>query len=322
MMRIPENRVHQVLTTVLTDRGFAPGRARTSARLFTEANRDGVFSHGLDRFERYLGGIASGLMDPAAEPSRSWGGGALERWDGHRGPGNLNARAAMGRAIELAGNYGMGGVALANTNHWMRAGSYGWQAVEAGCIGICWTNTMPNLPPWGADRPLVGNNPLVFAVPRESGAAVLDMAVSQFSYGALDRYARDGRPLPVPGGYDAEGELSTDARAILESGRPLPAGFWKGSGLSILLDLTAALLSGGRATCDIEADPDRETGISQVFLAFAPPEHPGLADRVLGILEENGVRYPGRRTLEHRAESAEKGIAVDEDVWNRITALL
>ena len=60
---------------------------------------------------------------------------AYERWNGHRGFGPLNARQAMERACELAKQYGIGMVALANNNHWMRGGSYGLQAADAGCIG-------------------------------------------------------------------------------------------------------------------------------------------------------------------------------------------
>jgi 3-dehydro-L-gulonate 2-dehydrogenase len=97
----------------------------------------------------------------------------MERWDGRRGPGNLNAHASMARAIALAREHGVGCVALANTNHWMRGGSYGWQAAEAGVIGICWTNTLANVPPWGASEPRIGNNPLVVAVPRADGHVVL-----------------------------------------------------------------------------------------------------------------------------------------------------
>lgn len=33
-------------------------------------------------------------------------------------------------------------------------------SADAGVIGVCWTNTLPNLPPWGADEPRIGNNPL------------------------------------------------------------------------------------------------------------------------------------------------------------------
>lgn len=323
MTRLPYEEIVDALASLLENRGFTSPRARLSAKLFTDANRDGVYSHGLDRFGRFLGHISAGLVIPDAESERVWSGGALERWDGHRGPGNLNAYAAMARACHLAEENGIGCVALANTNHWMRGGAYGWQAADAGYLGICWTNTMPNLPPWGSDKPLIGNNPLIMAVPRPQGHVVLDMAMSQFSYGALSRYAKEGRELPVPGGYDGRGGLTTDAAAVESTGRPLPIGFWKGSGLSILLDLFGALLSGGQATCDMSTDPNKETGVSQVFIALSPPNHPGLTDRVVASLGAEGTaRYPGKGTLAHREESRTHGVAVDEDVWRNIKAML
>ena len=101
--------------------------------------------------------------------------------------------------IELAKEFGIGCVALGNTNHWLRGGSYGWQAAEAGCVGICWTNTQPNMPAWGARDRRIGNNPFIMAVPREGGHVVVDIAMAQFSYGQMDNKALRGEMLPVPG---------------------------------------------------------------------------------------------------------------------------
>ena len=224
----------------------------------------------------------------------------------------------MEAAIERSRGHGIGCVALANTNHWMRGGTYGWQAAGRGAIAICWTNTLPILPPWGADAPRIGNNPLVIAVPRAGGHVVLDMAMSQFSYGALAAYRSRGEPLPVPGGYDRTGHLTRDPAAIEASGRPLPIGFWKGSGLSIMLDMIAAVLSGGRATHDIPARPEEETGLSQVFVAI---DVASLADReemarvVDAILADLQVRYPGQRTIHERARNLDQGIPVDPSAW-------
>ena len=66
------------------------------------------------------------------------------------GMGPYNAHVAMGRAVELAEEHGMGVVAIRNTNHWQRGGAYGLQAADAGMLGICWTNTTGNMPPWGS----------------------------------------------------------------------------------------------------------------------------------------------------------------------------
>ena len=330
MKRIPFEQIHETLARVLRRLGFAPPRAELCARLFAETTRDGVYTHGLNRFPRFVAMVRNGTIHVNAEPVAIARFGALERWDGRSGPGNLNAHAAMERAMALSREHGIGCVSLGNTNHWMRGGTYGWQAAEAGLIGICWTNTMPNLPPWGAAEPCIGNNPLVIAVPRTKGPVVLDMAMSQFSYGALESYRMRGEPLPMDGGFDADGKLTRDPGAIEASQRPLPVGYWKGSGLAIVLDAMAALLSLGKATHQIAADPLRETGLAQVFVAMNPAavgaDSEDAIDKIVDSLHrcngtERRVRYPGERTLQIRAENRRLGLPVDEVVWAEIEAL-
>ena len=143
-MRVAFETLHGVLAAGLRRAGMAPERAGECGRLFAEASRDGVATHGLNRFPRFLRMIARGVVDVHATAVCVSAAGALERWDGRRGPGNLNARDAMGRAIALARAHGIGCVALGDTNHWMRGGSYGWQAADANAVALCWTNTMPD----------------------------------------------------------------------------------------------------------------------------------------------------------------------------------
>jgi 3-dehydro-L-gulonate 2-dehydrogenase len=334
MNRISFEEVRETLAGALRRLGFSAERAQSCARLFAETTRDGVYTHGVHRFPRFVAQIQNGSVDVSAEPVLLAGFGALERWDGRRGPGNLNAQASMERAMELSRAHGLGCVSMGNTNHWMRGGSYGWQAAESGLIGICWTNTMPNLPPWGGAEPCLGNNPLVIAVPRAGGPVVLDMAMSQFSYGALESYRKRGEPLPVDGGFDAQGKLTRDAAAIEQTQRPLPVGYWKGSGLSMVLDMMAATMSLGRATHELSSDPLLEAGISQVFLAMNPAALGGearaaqIGDEVVASVhgcrpaeEGKTVRYPGEQTLRVRAENTRLGLPVDEAVWAQIVAL-
>jgi 3-dehydro-L-gulonate 2-dehydrogenase len=332
-VRVPYDELVAFLSSVLLRLGFSDDRAKTCTRLFADATRDGVYSHGVHRFPRFVRSVRNGLVIPQASPRLVSRFGSMERWDGRSGPGNLNARQCMQRAVELCREHGIGGVALANTNHWMRGGAYGWQAAEAGVIGICWTNTMPNLPPWGASDPRVGNNPLIIAVPRREGHIVLDMAMSQFSYGAIESYRLRGEILPVPGGFTRDGELTRDPAAIEQSHRPLPIGYWKGSGLALMLDLLASLLSGGHATCDIAPDPERESRLSQMFIALNPsalgdPDAvEQTADRVVAYLHhgtagsEEPVRYPGENLLKIRRENMERGIPVNAAIWREIQEL-
>jgi 3-dehydro-L-gulonate 2-dehydrogenase len=330
--------LHAVMRDVLLRHDMEPARADECARLFADASRDGFASHGANRFPRFVAMIRNGMVDVHARAERVGARGAMERWDGRRGPGNLNAQACMDRAIEIAREHGLGAVGLANTNHWMRGGNYGWQAAEAGMIGICWSNTLPNVPAWGATVPLIGNNPLIIAVPRAAGHVVLDIAMSQFSYGALAVHRMRGDQLPVDGGYDEAGELTRDPAAIERTQRLLPIGFWKGSGLAMLLDMVGALLSGGKATHEFSRVPEQESGQSQVFLVIdassldaastgAPGANAGIIDRIVDQLHAGAaevgerVRYPGEGTLERRRESLAHGVSVDDTIWHDITAL-
>ena len=329
-MRIPFQQLQSEFKRVLLSLDFSDEKAEQCATIFAENSRDGVYTHGLNRFPVFVQFVKDGLVKPHAVPTKENAFGALEQWNGNLGPGILNARFCMGRAINLADEHGISCVALKNTNHWMRAGAFGWQAADAGLIGICFTNTIANLPPWGGLDPRLGNNPLVIAVPREGGHVVLDMAVSQYSVGKLNQYKNNQEELPLPGGYDADGNLSTDAATILESKRLLPVGFWKGSGLSLVLDLLATVLSQGQSTARI-TQSEKESGVSQVFICIKPQHNQYTADAIEEIIsytktsrpdhKGSSIAYPGENTLKTRAQSLKDGVLVDNKIWAQVLGM-
>jgi len=331
--RIPFNDVVELLTTVLRRKGFETERARACARIFAENSLDGVASHGLNRFPRFVEYIDKGFVIPEAVPTTLNAVGSIEQWDGRCGPGPLNALAATKRAMSLAETQGLGCVAMANTNHWMRGGYYGRVAAAAGFVFIGWSNTTANMPAWGARDARLGNNPLVIAVPNGTDPVVLDMAMTQYSYGTLERKQLRGESLPYVGGYDTAGELTSDPSSIIESQRALPVGYWKGSGLALLLDLVAAILSGGKSTQEVSTQP-AEYAVSQVYLAFdctklskqrsIDAAVQSIIDHVRSSIpahEGEDVLLPGDRVRRTRSENLEKGIPVDAVVWDLIRSI-
>jgi 3-dehydro-L-gulonate 2-dehydrogenase len=312
--------------------GFVREKADTLARIFMENSLDGVYTHGVNRFPEFIEYVRKGLIRIDAEPECMHVAGNVEQWDGHSGPGVLNALRCAERAREIAHEHGMGCVALANTNHWMRGGTYGWRVAKAGCAYIGWTNATASMPPWGAIEPRLGNNPLIIAIPYQDEAIVLDMALSQYSIGALRQKKMRNESLEVPGGYDREGNLSHDPAAILESRRILPIGHWKGAGLSLLLDILATVLSGGLSVARITAQR-AECNVSQVFVALSLDRLTNSATINTAIEEilshyhqattdgQHGpVLYPGERVLRVRREN-HAGIPVIATVWEQIVSL-
>ena len=330
-MKVTFEQLKAAFNRVLISRGVDSETADACAEMFARTTESGVYSHGVNRFPRFIQQLENGDIIPDAQPKRITSLGAIEQWDAQRSIGNLTAKKMMDRAIELAADHGIGLVALRNANHWMRGGTYGWLAADHGCIGICWSNTMPNMPAWGGKDRKIGNNPLIMAVPRSNGEhAMIDCAVSQFSYGKIEDCRLRGVQLPVPGGYNEKGELTTDPAEIEKTWRVLPMGYWKGSGLSIALDLIATVLTNGNSVHTIGTFGD-EIGLTQIMIAIDPAKFntveqtDAIVDAILAdvkssepVTEGGEVYYPGELELKNIKENKELGVPVIEEVWESV----
>ena len=162
---IPAKEMQKCFTGILSKSGFTQDRALQCAEIFTGSSVDGIYTHGVNRFPRFIEYIKKGLVIPGAQPTLQHAFGGIEQWNGNIGPGILNAVQATNRAMQLSQANGIGCVSLANTNHWMRGGYYGWQAAKAGFVFIGWTNTIGIMPAYNASDSRLGNNPLVMALP-------------------------------------------------------------------------------------------------------------------------------------------------------------
>ena len=329
---VPAGEMKQTFFNILTQQGLKKEKALTCAEIFTANSIDGVYSHGVNRFGRFIEYLQEGYIEKDAEPKLIQARQAIEHWDAQFGPGPLNALHATDRAMQLASDFGMGCVTLANNNHWMRAGYYAWKAAKAGFAFMSWTNTIGNMPAWNAVDRRLGNNPIVLAMPYKDEAIVLDMAMSQYSYGKMEMTAMKNEQLPTAGGFDKNGNLSTDPQSIIESGRFLPVGFWKGAGLSFLLDIFATLLSGGMPTHEVTKKKIEWS--SQIFIAFELSQahnYSSMAKVLEGMVKDyhesipdssgNKIAYPGENVIATRKKNAENGIPVIKKVWEDILQL-
>jgi 3-dehydro-L-gulonate 2-dehydrogenase len=332
-MRISPENMQKVLFELFVKYKFNKESAKLLANVFTESTIDGISSHGINRVPLFIEYIKKGIIKIDAEAEKIASFGNIERWDGKLGPGIVNATKCTNRAIELAKQHGMGMVALRNTNHWMRGGTYGKQAANANCISILFTNTKPNMPPWGGKDSRIGNNPFVVSIPRKKGHVVLDMATSQFSFGKINDYRLKGEKLPYHGGWDDNDELSNDPEKILTKERGLPIGYWKGSALSIVLDMLATLLSAGNSTYKISSK-EIETAISQVYICIYPDvfKNKGLQERLIEEIIDfthdvepinpgDKIYYPGERSSQTRVKNLKEGIVVNDSIWEKIITL-
>ena len=122
--------------------------------------------------------------------------------------------------------------------------------------------------------------------------------------------------------------------AILETERSLPMGLWKGSALSIVLDMLTTVLSGGKSTYQLGLAP-YETGVSQVFICLHQPSlgdtdlHERLLNEIIDfthsatpVTKGSKTYYPGERTALTRHKNLKEGIPVHTSVWQSILDLI
>jgi len=114
-MRVTYQEMYNEFVRVLQKYGMTKERAELSAKLFADASLEGIYTHGLNRFPKFIESVENGWVFINAEPVLKDEIGFIERYDGQRGPGNLNAYFCMERAIQKAKENAVGITTISNT---------------------------------------------------------------------------------------------------------------------------------------------------------------------------------------------------------------
>jgi LDH2 family malate/lactate/ureidoglycolate dehydrogenase len=322
----------QKIAAALTAAGVAPEQAEIEAQVMAEADLLDVPSHGVRMLPGLLAALREGRVSTRPQIRLLRQMGATSLLDCDNGPGRFGACRAMQDAVERARQFGIGACLAVNTTHWGRAHAYAYRAARQGLVGLCCTNAIPTMAGWGATRRILGNNPLAIAIPRTDADAplVLDMAMSQAAVGKVGSFLREGRAIPAGWGFDAQGQPSTDAQAIL-GGAVLPFGGHKGAGLALMLELLTAALAGGAFGHEIAAT-DRsglDPQASKLFIALNPDAFGGaevLTQRVgayLAYLDEvaEPFSWPGQRGWAARDANLAQGVPVHTEIVAQLAAV-
>lgn len=251
--------------------GARPADAAVVADGLVAADLRGVHSHGVLRIGIYVDRLRAGSINPSAEFTILRDSRAVVVADAQAGLGIARAVEAMDLAIARARTHGIATVAVRNSNHCGMLAWHAMRALPAGAIGIAISNADSQVAPWGARAKFLGTNPLAVAVPAaDELPIVLDMATSVVAHAKVKGAADRGETIPPDWAVDSAGHPTTDPAAAL-AGALLTFGGFKGSGISLLIDLLAGLLPGGRSGPEIVPLYQRleePQGVGHFFLAL------------------------------------------------------
>lgn len=317
---------------VLLGAGLSRDHAEAVAETMVAGERDGCTSHGIYRLLVAANSIARGVVVTDAEPVVSEPARALVKVDGGGGFAQLAFERGRGLLAEKARNYGIAALALNNVVHFAAL----WPEVEAlaseGLVALAFTPSHAWVAPAGGTEPVFGTNPIAFGWPRPGGHPfVFDFATSAVARGEIELHRRAGKPVPDDWGYDANGQSTTDAEAVL-AGAMRTFGGHKGSALAAMVELLAGPLIGDMTSRESIA-ADRGRGGSPIggelivaidpagFLGDAVTEHLVRAEAMFAAIEGQGARLPSQRRYAARDRSLAEGVVIAPALYRDIMAL-
>lgn len=278
-MQIDTGKVRNFCEALFQAYGFSADESKIISDVLLRADMYGIESHGIHRLGRYHEEITSGQVDVKAKTEIVHETAISARVDANKAMGQLAGVEAMKTAIEKARNAGCGMVTVRNSNHYGIAGYYTELAAAEDLLGICMTNTEAICVPTFGSQAMTGTNAIALAMPAAPYTFSYDAATTVVPRGKIEVYKKNGQPLPDLWALDEFGRPSTDAALVIDNiinkagggiaplgGMGVLHGGHKGYGLSIIVDLFSAVISGGLTSNYVNRKPDH-TGICHYFMA-------------------------------------------------------
>jgi L-2-hydroxycarboxylate dehydrogenase (NAD+) len=320
--------LEEVVAQLFASHGLPAAHAQRVAQCLLEADLRGVPSHGVNRIPIYTQRLRAKLVNPTPVLNVEASTPVAVRVDGDNGMGFVVGTEAMGEAIARAQSHGVGLALASHSNHFGMAACYLLQAVEAGMAAMVLTNASPAMPVWGGRTAFLGTSPFALAAPGGHSPLLLDMATSVAARGKIRRAARSGASIPEGWALDEDGRPTTDPEAALR-GIVLPLGGPKGSGLSLMMEALAGVISGAAFGGEVRnqySDFETPQNVGHLFLAlrvdlFMPSQEydtriDALVDRAKASPTADGfdeILMPGERESRMAATRRREGLLIPDD---------
>jgi len=234
-------RLEGLVRDIFVAAGMSAEHARLVAEVLVWADLRGMGSHGVMRVPRYVDLIRAGDLNPNPVMTTRNETAACVLLEADRAAGPVAMTHATQLALSKAKEAGAGICLVRATTHTAALGYYTHMAANAGMAAIAFSGSWPNMAYHGARAAGVSTAPLAIAVPGEGAPIALDMASGIVSIGKLMQARRTGEVLEPGLALDKNGNATTDPRAAAV---PLPLGGAKGSGLALLIECLASLVTG------------------------------------------------------------------------------
>jgi len=333
--RLGEAEAEEFAYTLLSAHNVNDQQARSVARNVVWSELVGRHNFGFERFPVYIKRLLAGGINPDCTPQLEQRGDVVALLDGDNGFGQYAGAVGMQAAIAMAGQKGVGVVAVRNSNFFGTGAWFVEQAAKNSMIGLALSNSFPKVAAHNGLAAVLGTNPFAFGAPRRNEESLLvDIATSALAGSTVRQYARSGQKLPVGLAIDGEGKPITEPGAV-NAGALLPFAGAKGYCLAMLVEILAGVLSGAGVSSGVNSmyrDLGEAGGNGHFMLALDIKRFMPMADyfarmqALVSMIKQSGARereilLPGEIRWRNYHANKAAGLALDEQVRRQLAAL-
>lgn len=340
LVHISSSDLQDYAAALLEAGGFSAEDSIMIARSLVSSNLAGHDSHGVSKLIGYIDDLRKGDVVSGAAFSIVQETASSCVADGGKGQGQVMMPRFLDVLYGKVGDTGVVSGAMRHCGHVGRLGEWVEQIAAHGYAGFVAVNDngfYRFVAPPGMTQACTSTNPIAFSVPVRDGAPfILDMSTSAVAMGKVRLAYNAGQDCSAGALQDAEGQPTRDPAALCEGdvrGSILPMGgdqWFKGFGLSMVVDFLTAGLSGGFTP----PAPDGAPGFNNVLAVIWDPQRfSGLehlqqqAQKYMDYIaaipvrgQEGPVRIPGARAQETKQNRQADGIPLDRSVVERLQA--
>lgn len=336
-MLVREGPLRGFVCEIIRRTGSAADEARQVGDHLVDANLAGHDSHGVGLLPTYVRHFEAGLVRPNTAATKVLDDGAIMVFDGGRGYGRRVAGEAMDAGIDRCRETGVVLLGLRGAHHVGRIGAYGEQALCAGLISIHFVNVVDHEPcvaPFGGSDGRFVTNPICIAIPGTEATppVILDMATSRIALGKARVAMMRGEKLDRGMMLDRHGKPTTEPGVVFDSprGALVPFGEHKGSGLALICELLAGVLTGGGT---IQPANPRLSGLvnNMMSIIVDPARMVDLAwmgaeiDAMVAYVKDSPPTEPGKPVMvageperKARAQRSRDGLQIEDATWDEM----
>jgi (2R)-3-sulfolactate dehydrogenase (NADP+) len=319
---------HKLISGALMGAGTSAANVGYLSAAILDTEMSGLTGHGFYWLQYYCQHVRSGKVDGKAKPRVKMLTPVAIEVDCRRGFAHPAIEAGFKKLVPAAKKFGVATLIVKGSYSGATLGFHTGTLAKQGLLAFGFTNAMPVIAPVGGTKPVIGTNPMSFAVPGVKGkiAFLVDQSSSAVAWTNVKTAALEGRKIPLGWALDENGQPTDDPAKGL-SGSLVPFGGYKGFGQGLIVEVMCAALAQslrGPEMGSFWEDDGKSIGCGQAFIALDPKVFGGkhfdkqVKALIASVVSQELARMPNSKRETNIKRARKDGVFIEDTIYQTL----